>query len=82
MLKELFDHHRTFVNVESLGDRLYSSFFYFFWMKISRSLTIKNHDKKKKHWSDKTLQPLVESCYSYYNNFVIEKLDFNHVMKI
>ena len=51
-------------------------------MKTSRNLTIKTYDKKKKYWSDKTLQASVESFYSYYDNFMIEKFDFNHIIKV
>ena len=52
------------------------------WMKVSRNLTIKNYYKKKKHWSDKTLQASVKSFYSYYEDFMIEKFDFNHAVKV
>ena len=51
-------------------------------MKVSWNLTIKNYDKKKKHWSDKTFQASIENFYFYYNDFVIKKFDFNYVVKI
>ena len=55
-------------------------FLNFFWMKVFRNLTIKDYNKKK-HWFDKAFQASVENFYFYYNDFVTEKFDFNHVVK-
>ena len=51
-------------------------------MKVFRNLTIKNHDKKKEHWLDKTLQTSIKSFYFYCDDFVIKKFDLNYVIKV
>ena len=80
--KESSDCHRTFVNIELLRNLFYFSFFNISWMKVFRSLAIRNHDKKKKHWSDKAFQTSVENFYFYYDDFMIESFDLNHVVKV
>ena len=57
-------------------------FFNLFWMKVSRSLTIRNHDKKKKYWLDKALQASVENFYFYCDNSMTEKFNLNHLVRI